>query len=71
MVDPAMPCLCNMLLVLNTLCALNPTPLNIRNLRMVRNVSLTLKITDHAGKVITNRSGTTVVLHIQQFILII
>ena len=34
--NSATPYLCIMLLVLNTLCVSNPTPLNMRNLRMVR-----------------------------------
>ena len=33
--------------------------------------SLSLKITDQAGNVITNGPGMTVVLHIKSFILII
>ena len=36
-----------------------------KKLKNVEIVSLTLKIVDQNGKVITNGSGTTVVLHIQ------
>ena len=44
---------------------LEPVTPQYKKLRHGEIVSLTLKITDQAGKVITNEPGTTVVLHIQ------
>ena len=48
-----------------------PVTPKYKKLRNSEIISLTLKITDQAGKVITDGPGTTVVLYIQQFILII
>ena len=42
-----------------------------RKLKNEKIVSLTLRITDQNGDMITNGPGTTVVLHIQQFFIIL
>ena len=65
MADLATPYLHSMLLALNILCISNPHTPQYKKLKSGMINSLSLKITDRAGKIITNGPGMTVVLHIQ------